>query len=62
MYDLSDFQLVNLYDMTMGDYEIPRDELVAMIDSIEEEPNWDKFSDNGYGSREEFWMGYEALL
>ena len=63
LWDLSDFQLVNLYDYCMGDFaSIPTDSIKGIIDSFEDEPNWDDFIANGYESKEEFWGSYESLL
>ena len=60
---MSDFQLVNLYDYCMGDFaSIPTESIKGIIDSFEDEPNWDEFITNGYESKEQFWSSYEALL
>lgn len=63
LFDVTDFQLVNVYDMCMWDLEsLNREDIVRFLEELETEPNWDSFLANGYGSREEFWQEYESLL
>lgn len=61
LWDLSDFQLVNAFDYCMWDFASITD-WKSVIDSFEEEPDFDRFIENWYSSREEFWLWYESLL
>ena len=65
-FDLSDWQLINLYDYCMWDFQSGSASASEMINYVEhfleDEPDWNQYEANGYSSREELWESYESLL
>jgi hypothetical protein len=62
LYDLSDFQLVLLYDYCMWDFSGLSTADIQSIVNSEPEPDWNTYSSNGFHSPLDFWKSYECLL
>jgi len=64
LYDLTDWQLINLFDYCAGDFQsLPISMLYNFVEEdLENEPDWTKYEENGYESADEFWASYVSLL
>lgn len=64
LFDLSDWQLINLYDYVMWDFEsLPVPDMVNYVENmLEPEPDWNKYEAHGYNSIDDFRASYVSLL
>lgn len=63
LFDLSDWQLINLYDYCMWDFSnTPLADISHFLCILENAPDFNDYEANWYSSRELFWQSYESLL
>lgn len=61
LYDLSDFILINCFDYCGWQFQ-DIDNWKSFIETIEPEPDWNKYEENWYDSADAFWDSYVSML
>ena len=63
LYDISDWEFMNLYDYVMWDFtSTPIEDIRLFLSSLEDEPVWEDYEANWYMTVEEFKDSYLSLL